>query len=572
MKNYIIIVFAIMFLITGCENMLQEEPKSILVPSYLETSDGVEAALISAYSGMRFYFGSEAGFAITVLGTDEFTTAALATSDEVAINSYSSTLNQDNGAFKVLWDNAFTYINMCNAVVQFGEASSELPTNVKARLVAEAKFLRADYYYLLVRTFGGVPLDLGNGNLKFNTVPTTTSTRNSISEVYDVIIQDLNDAITDLPDIPVENGRAGKAVAMHVLAKVYLTRGWSDDSQPNDFSNAFNTAKKLIDERNMYNLHLEEDFANVNKQQNEHGPEVLWTIEHTKDLIFNESDVTVGIESSPKGNPSNYFFHPLFYYQTVTRNNTTVTPVTIDDLYQIGWARFRPTQWLLNTCFEDKVNDSRYDKTFRTLWLCNTDAGQPLFSIGDTAFYMPGYEVDEAEKAKHKYLIFSPSDYSSQMYPDMTKYDDSDGSRANVYYGSTRPIIVYKLSETYLIAAEAALKDGRPNDAVPYLNAIRERAAYRVSNTPEQNAQAKAAMLISGSDVDIDLILDERSRELCGEQLRWFDLVRTNKLMERANPAGASSIKPYHALRPIPQTQIDLMTSSDKGSYQNEGY
>jgi hypothetical protein len=547
-------------------------PRSILVPSYLETPDGIRTALIAAYSGMRYYYSNENGFAMTVLGTDEFTTGALATSDEVAINTYSATLDPGNGAFQVLWNNAFTYINMCNSVIQFEAGALDMPADEGTRLIAEAKFLRANYYFLLLRTFGGVPLDLGSGNLKFNTVPITTSVRNSVSEIYDVIIQDLKDAISELPNIPNQPGRAGKAVAMHVLATVYLTRGWTAFKKSDDFLNAYNMAKTLIDSRSIYNLNLEEDFVNVNKQQNEHGPEVIWTIEHTKDLNFNESDVSGGVEVSPKGNASNYYFHPFFYYQTITRNNVTVSPCWIDMTYSLGWVRFRPTQWLVNNCFADKVNDSRYDKLFRTLWLCNSAAGQPLLSIGDTAFYMPGYDVSDAEKDKHKYLIFGPSDYSTYMYPDLLKFDDYDGSRAHIYYGSTRPFIVYKLSETYLIAAEAALKDGRPNDAVPYINAIRERAAYRATNTAAQNAAAKAAMDISISDVNIDLILDERSRELCGEQRRWFDLVRTNKLIERANLVGASNIKPFHILRPIPQSQIDLMSNADKSTYQNPGY
>ncbi|MCE5331383.1 MAG: RagB/SusD family nutrient uptake outer membrane protein [Bacteroidales bacterium] len=566
-KQYFIFLFAIVFVISGCKDELDEQPRSILVPSYLESPDGIRAALVSAYSGMRFYYGTENGIATTILGTDEFTTAALGTNDEISIDSYSSTLNPANGQFQTLWNNSFIYINMCNAVIQFAPDAEDMPADEATRLIAEAKFLRAEYYFLLVRTFGGVPLDLGSGNLTFNTNPATTSLRNSVSEVYDAIIQDLKDAVQDLPAIPLKYGRAGKAVAMHVLAKAYLTRGWLDIKKSNDFSNAYTLAKDLIDNQSKYNLQLEDNFANVNKQGNEHGHEVIWTVEHTTDIIFNESGFS-------KSNGSHLYFYPFYYIQTVTYGGETVTPVTIDFDYQVGWVRFRPTQWLLNTCFADKVNDSRYDVTFRTLWQCNTNAGQPLFSIGDTAIYMPGIEVPDAEKALHKYLTLSPSDYTAQMYPALRKYEDS--KRQTMYsFESTRPFIVYKLSETYLIAAEAALEDERPQDAVPYLNAIRERAAYRAGNTEDQNMNAKKSMIISNADVNIDLILNERSRELCGEQLRWFDLVRTNKLSERVKAydlAGASNIKPFHVLRPIPQSQIDLMTSSDKSAYQNDGY
>jgi len=83
-------------------------------------------------------------------------------------------------------------------------------------------------------------------------------------------------------------------------------------------------------------------------------------------------------------------------------------------------------------------------------------------------------------------------------------------------------------------------------------------------------------MNITASDLDIDFILDERTRELLGEFHRWFDLVRTDKLIERVrlhNPEGGPNIQDHHALRPIPQEQIDLTRNSDGSSYgQNAGY
>ena len=74
--------------------------------------------------------------------------------------------------------------------------------------------------------------------------------------------------------------------------------------------------------------------------------------------------------------------------------------------------------------------------------------------------------------------------------------------------------------------------------------------------------------------MNIDFILDERARELCGEQLRWFDLKRTNKLIEyvkKYNTDGAANIQAFHMLRPIPQTQLDAITNKDEFT-QNPGY
>ncbi len=81
-------------------------------------------------------------------------------------------------------------------------------------------------------------------------------------------------------------------------------------------------------------------------------------------------------------------------------------------------------------------------------------------------------------------------------------------------------------------------------------------------------------MQITGTDVTLDFILDERGREFAGEQLRWFDLKRTGKLVERVtlhNPVAAPFVKEYHNLRPIPQKQIDAVTNKTEFS-QNPGY
>jgi hypothetical protein len=169
--------------------------------------------------------------------------------------------------------------------------------------------------------------------------------------------------------------------------------------------------------------------------------------------------------------------------------------------------------------------------------------------------------------------VILPSQYNYHEYPVLNKYDDT--KRNGVNDASVRPFIVYRLAETYLIAAEALLLDGRANEAVPYINAVRRRAAA---------AGKQAAMEVTASQLTLDFILDERARELSGEQMRWLDLVRTNKLVERVrlqlqNPFNAelsadartagNSVQPYHQLRPIPQTEIDRSTGSMP---QNPGY
>ena len=133
---------------------------------------------------------------------------------------------------------------------------------------------------------------------------------------------------------------------------------------------------------------------------------------------------------------------------------------------------------------------------------------------------------------------------------------------------------MFRFSDVYLIAAEAYLKDGKTQEAADMLNIIRQRAAFRKSNSAAQNTAAAAAMTITAAEVNIDFILDERSREFYGEWQRWLDLVRTRSLIRRVkdwNPEGGVNIKDFHMLRPIPQSQIDRVVEGPPFP-QNPGY
>ena len=126
---------------------------------------------------------------------------------------------------------------------------------------------------------------------------------------------------------------------------------------------------------------------------------------------------------------------------------------------------------------------------------------------------------------------------------------------------------MFRLAETHLIAAEALLKLGRPAEALPYLNAVRRRAAF---------AGKETAMQLTTSQVTMELIMEERERELLGEMFRWFDLKRWGVLIERVklyNPDAAPNIKAgKHELRPIPQDQIDRTAGGIAAFPQNPGY
>ena len=136
-------------------------------------------------------------------------------------------------------------------------------------------------------------------------------------------------------------------------------------------------------------------------------------------------------------------------------------------------------------------------------------------------------------------------------------------------------MILWRFSDVYLLLAEAYLKTGDLTDAAAAINVVRERSAYNKNNTAGQNAAAATAMDITPNQVTIDFILDERTREFYGENIRWWDLVRTGSLLERVqtwNPVEAGAhLQGYMVLRPIPQSEIDAVVTGPPFP-QNTGY
>jgi hypothetical protein len=170
--------------------------------------------------------------------------------------------------------------------------------------------------------------------------------------------------------------------------------------------------------------------------------------------------------------------------------------------------------------------------------------------------------------------------------------DNAGGLGSKVNGGSPRPFVAAKFSEFYLIAAEAAVKLGKNDDAKKYVNVLRARAGKQTFSQNDNVAVSvdKSAEMVAATPatITIDFILDERSREFWGEGYRWFDLVRTQKWAEKASTyriAGSGytdkdletfkrDIPAGYYIRPIPQGQLDgmEMTDEEKANYQNPAY
>lgn len=556
---YIISVFvAAMLLNTGCNKELVEENHSKLTEDFFSTSQGIQSGLNAAYGGLRGLYGPEEGIeAFTNVGTDELRTANGNRTANVA--NYNVSYNSANEFSSTIWNNCYQWINTCNGLVDFGNNVTGVTEEVKKQRIAEAKYLRAFYYFTLVQLFGDVTL-----NKNFSNSPSTTAVRNSKADVYNFIIDDLKAAVTDLPVNTQTNGpsRASIAAAKHLLARVYLTRGYSNAAVATDFQNAFDMAKSLIDMQATHNVGLLPDFAEVFRPANENNKEVLFNVQYSRDLTFGGSHLWNHLYVAP-------------YDRYLGERN-------LNDGRSYAWIR--ATKWVFESAFADKVNDTRYYKTFQSVWKASKTltptagttydvvvngttykVNSPTVAVGDTALAFPGYNMTIEQIRAKKYFVFTPENYTNdRIWPTMTKY--LDPNRLTVNENSHRPIIVYRLAETYLIAAEAAFKLNRNDDAATYINVIRSRAA---ASGKQANVQITAA------DINIDFILDERTRELIGENLRWYDLVRTGKLVERVRKyddfEAKNNIKDFHVLRPIPLSQINAVTTGTPYQ-QNPGW
>lgn len=601
-KIKISILSCTMFLSLGCEKILEEHPQSQIVPSFFNSPAGVLGGIAGVYNDIRGQWGTE-GFSTEMqAGTDEFIQGASSGGGPV------HTFNGLNGTnFGSAWGTSFTCINTLNGVLKFGK-DIDLPAATKSQYLAQAKFLRAFWYFYLVQTWGDVPL-----HTEFITVPSQSAKRDPASEVYKQIIQDLTEAVAALPDKPTAPflGKAAtKPVALLFLAKAYLTRGWLTNSQA-DFAEAAKISSDLIANKGNYGLDLWQDFGDAFVPANDYGKETMFVSDHSNDAKFGYYSVGGGSSGGAAQNltpwfanwnyPNNSGINSFVNATGVLANSGTSTMIR-DSYYGRPYQRIRPNSvkqttgdnsgknYFLDQAFVKRDIDSRYSNTFYSVYISNTTVtnavgaannkrgiGYTMVMGVDTAVWLPDFEVPGSPQFNgtrpFKGIIAPPSLWKSDLYPAVKKQmDPSRGSNFND--PSTRPVVLTRFSEVYLIGAEAYLQAGDKVKAADLINVIRQRAAYRKTNSAAQNNAAAEAMKVTANDINVDFILDERSREFFGEWMRYQDLVRTKSLVRRLkawNNETANNVKDFHMLRPIPQSQIDRTVEGPK-FLQNPGY
>lgn len=564
-KSILIAIALVAFSVTSCDKYLTEKAVSeVAAGTYYTTGAGLEDAVDATYSFLKYIYTNERSFSLTTFGTDAHTNGA--DGGYKSFNYYDNTLNSSWDILQQVWDNCYKGINQANAVLARGEAvqnSAPLTPELWGYRQAEVRFLRAFYYFYLVKTWGGnIPL-----SLEEVVTAQVTATPSTETAIYDAIVADAEYAIANLRKVPdAQYGRAWLAPAQYLLGQVLATRSYKSFAKPDDASRSEAMFTAVISNAAFA---LETGIDRVFNQDNQKNKEVVFAIQYSVDAILN----------GPEGNRGHLYF--IMEYDTqvgMQRDIANGRP----------FKRFRPTEYLLSVYAKNRDNDLRYDHSYKHVWFCNNAnniptwtaaevaaggknangsaavAGQKKYALGDTSMFIPGPGKEAKwtanEKLKTRYKVFTTPDFSEKLFPTLNKWIDPKRPTIQWEPGS-RDMFLMRLGDAYLMRAEMRLKQSNLQGAADDINVLRDRSAR-----PGRQAQNR----ITSADVTLDFILDERMMELDGEQYRWFDLVRTGKLVERAKlNKQVTGVAEFHNRRPIPQTQIDRT----QGGYpQNCGY
>lgn len=493
--------------LVGCSDILEENPRSIFTPEYFKTSAGVNGGITALYAHLRYLYGNGYFINANQISTDESTWGQNSDLNVKNLDfSGVGTINPSTSNTNLLWNNAFPYINTANGVIEYGAAAG-----VANSLVAEARFFRAFDYFLLVQTYGGVPLDLGAGELKFNSSTSRTSVRNTVPEVYTkAVFPDLKQAINDLPTTPRVTGGVTQTVARMYLAKAYLTYGWWLENPKNIptypetartdpdghnaawyYQAAYDMATAAIMSPGVYAL--QSTFYNVNTGANDRNKEVMLFADHTQNSeTYNGGSLTYSSGGFSTDNFAQWF--EQFNYTNVRSSLDLnswkpASSVQREAVQALGrpWTMLAPPIGIFTNTFADKTNDSRYDGTFTTVyrgnWTRGTISQATLYNanylpvaVGDPILTFLDQDVTGIDYSNSPCnsgigagslpgradFVIAPSAISRITFPGNWKlgpYRTDNGTGLGQPNASiTRPFPIAKFSELFFIAAEAAVK------------------------------------------------------------------------------------------------------------------
>lgn len=556
MKIRTLIILFIFLALQSCEEFLEEDPKGRISASYIETEAGLNDLTIACYFGTRNVV-EPLGF-LAHLVSDEFTYGATGR-DEITLTE-GRTSDMINSPYTYnLWSAIYNNLNNINyGLANVSNIFFDDPEDQNT-LKGELSFLRSWHLYLAVETWGE--------GAHFQTEPSvgavTEGNQVSISEFYTTILDDLNTAISNLPPSPAEPGRVDMYGAMAMKARILLSlAGYSDgvlSSAGIARTQLYMEAKTLADDVIAQSGRtLLDDYASIFDVYNENNNEILWSVQFTSNLAYNTNG------------------QRLHRYWVSKYNSSAHTGLVIPKLpshsivYGREYRTMMPTRWLLELYVP---HDKRYDGSFLKTYLrLENEVPVP----GDTAlirvptvvsqetydyYESKGIAIDGITDFYDENGV--PTSNGRSYFIQFSKYLDPSRTIPKLEEGF-KDVIVIRLGEMYLVAAECALNLGNSVEAASYITDLRKRAVV-----PGYEAE----LAVDPGELDMDYILDERSRELAGEEIRWYDLKRTNKLVERVkkyNP-DALYIEEMHNVRAIPNSEIQRVTNPESFK-QNTGY
>lgn len=505
---------------TSCsDSFLDEKLITEKGAQYFQTKDGLDDLVTGTYQKLKFKFNYIWGYNMYNMGIDEFTGG---NNDMAAWNHYSTALNSgETGSNQPLWDNMYGTIEPANIIIQnVPQYYGENVSTYKNRL-GEGYFFRAYAYFELVKQFGGVPI-----KLKPSTTVEYQFTRNSEEECYAQIISDFEEAYNLLPEDPEgkQLGRLTKSAAAHFLAKAHLFRAselyssWNSQYKDADLNAVIKYGDEVIKKHPLCSNFQELWDYTEPDGPNEQVDEVVLAAQ------FSDNSDTWG----RFGNQMHLCF--LSVYQNLAGTKRDIS----------GDREFcytSATEYSMQVF--DRINDSRFWKSFITKYGCNDTKGAPVWDESAMNDYPGSFPADAVAGGKRftggqigiKYIVNNPGDtrftdlngkrsedyvckdgivqpehvfvryYAGQpfnwnidansanrtgnyypLYPHnrsvaLSKHRDGSRNAIASQFGC-RDAIIARSADDILMVAEAYIRKGDYNNAITYLNMVRDRAGY----------------------------------------------------------------------------------------------